>query len=883
MKTNKGTKKSTGRKLLVLALAFMMIMQYNCLALTTAWADTEEIAQEEQITEVNEEVKEEVKEEIKAEAPKEAKTEVKAEAKAEVQTEAKVETKTEAPKEVKAEVPQEAKTETAQEAPKEEIKAEQPEEVKAEVKNEQPKEAVKAEAAPNEMTQVPAEEAAKAPEEVEEAAQIEEEEEVKGPALAEKEDSLLTVHITNILYINRNRPESSVNGKAVPWENTFTISKNGSKAIAHNGTYSFVGGATATASGQGFKAKFLKGFVLATPRSGIVRGDSLDGFKTIQRIANTKGETVTVTFTDGSTKVFTEADIYISPVYSIEESWVLYYNMIDLVSTGSGSWSNENGSATSYTKTFKDPSVATPKAHYQFINWFNTDKNEYFAAGEKDKYTSNMFKSGEKRTVNVYALWQPSVTVNYNVLGKDVRSTENFTGVGVYDYIPEAAMNTEFDGWYDAAGNRLDETKVYDAPAITGLGEKADPAVYTVYARFTTTHTVSKVWDDQNREDSLRSDEIGTVLTANSSETELTATLNEENGWSYTFTGLDAYDKDNNLISYAADETTILEGYTKVIDSVSDAVNTVITNIFMPEITLTAGSGSWTFDGEEHHNSEVEITDGYLYEGDELVAATTGTVVNVEDTAEGNNVVSEYRIMRGEADVTGMYRINLEAGTLEITPAPVIVPEEIDEPEAPAEEPAEEPAAPAEEDDDDDEKIPAVNTKPAAPQTANTVSEAASMTDTATGTISEAEIPENAAPLAAPEAEIAEEAAPLAASGAWALINLFEMILSAIISLALLLTYFTRRDERNYEAMPQAAEGGDEESKEWNRKGLLRILSLIPAALSIILFVMTEDMTQPMYLTDKWTLVMTVLLLITAVMAILSKKTEKEVEEEAQA
>ncbi len=36
MKTNTRTNKIVGRKILVLALAFMMIMQFNCMALTTA-------------------------------------------------------------------------------------------------------------------------------------------------------------------------------------------------------------------------------------------------------------------------------------------------------------------------------------------------------------------------------------------------------------------------------------------------------------------------------------------------------------------------------------------------------------------------------------------------------------------------------------------------------------------------------------------------------------------------------------------------------------------------------------------------------------------------------------------------------------------------------
>ena len=123
MKTNRmNNKNSLGRKALVMALAFMMIMQFNCLTVATAWADTEETAiaqneiiQEElkeaapekeapvllgkvQIAPQQEEVKElaEKEEAPKQEAKEEVKEEIKAEAQAEVKTEAKEEVKAEA-------------------------------------------------------------------------------------------------------------------------------------------------------------------------------------------------------------------------------------------------------------------------------------------------------------------------------------------------------------------------------------------------------------------------------------------------------------------------------------------------------------------------------------------------------------------------------------------------------------------------------------------------------------------------------------------------------------------------------------------------------------------------------------------------------------------
>ena len=45
-----------------------------------------------------------------------------------------------------------------------------------------------------------------------------------------------------------------------------------------------------------------------------------------------------------------------------------------------------------------------------------------------------------------------------------------------------------------------------------------------------------------------------------------------------------------------------------------------------------------------------------------------------------------------------------------------------------------------------------------------------------------------------------------------------------------------------------------------------------------MIFTLTEDMSQTMVLADNWTALMAALLAVTAIMAILSKKSEKEVE-----
>ncbi len=91
-------------------------------------------------------------------------------------------------------------------------------------------------------------------------------------------------------------------------------------------------------------------------------------------------------------------------------------------------------------------------------------------------------------------------------------------------------------------------------------------------------------------------------------------------------------------------------------------------------ITITAASDEWTYDGDAHQNTTVAVTEGTLFEGDELVATATGSVTNVSDTQEGNNpIATGYKIMHGEEDVTANYTITTVAGKLTINPRAVTV------------------------------------------------------------------------------------------------------------------------------------------------------------------------------------------------------------------
>ena len=109
-----------------------------------------------------------------------------------------------------------------------------------------------------------------------------------------------------------------------------------------------------------------------------------------------------------------------------------------------------------------------------------------------------------------------------------------------------------------------------------------------------------------------------------------------------------------------------------------------------------------------------------------------------------------------------------------------------------------------------------------------------------------------------------------AASGAWALLNLIMGALTALGSIVMLARYIGKKRDEDKDQM------GNTTETKINKKGLARLLSLIPAIAAVVTFLLTEDMTQPMQMTDKWTLLMAVYLVANVIMAVIAHKTKDE-------
>ena len=126
---------------------------------------------------------------------------------------------------------------------------------------------------------------------------------------------------------------------------------------------------------------------------------------------------------------------------------------------------------------------------------------------------------------------------------------------------------------------------------------------------------------------------------------------------------------------------------------------------------------------------------------------------------------------------------------------------------------------------------------------------------------------ENAVPMSIMDSET-----PQAPAGAWALINLLCALATALLSLIMMAGYFRNRREENEETV---------EDRE-NRRGFLRLASLIPAIAAIAVFLITENMANPMILTDNWTTLMVFILAIQTGTALLAgRRSNDEDEDEA--
>ena len=107
---------------------------------------------------------------------------------------------------------------------------------------------------------------------------------------------------------------------------------------------------------------------------------------------------------------------------------------------------------------------------------------------------------------------------------------------------------------------------------------------------------------------------------------------------------------------------------------------------------------------------------------------------------------------------------------------------------------------------------------------------------------------------------IQEEQVPLVASDSnkWALLNLIILIVIIIIFLFILFAKPKKEKEEEKREYYNYEKQEEKDKKDFKR---FKLLSLLVSVVSIIFFILTEDMTLPIQLIDKWTIIMVIFLI----------------------
>ncbi|MBQ3393627.1 MAG: InlB B-repeat-containing protein [Oscillospiraceae bacterium] len=552
---------------------------------------------------------------------------------------------------------------------------------------------------------------------------------------------------------------------------------------------------------------------------------------------------------------YEDVTIVLYPVYDIIEAKHLSAQYIDNISTASSSWYNVD-EFSSYRHTFKLPES---QPHYSFIEWRSEDGTAY-APGQSWSATKSILDpiaDGGTLTVSFRTFWQPSVTVNYYVDGTLVNSAESFESVNVGSYIPQTEDKVRFIGWYDAAGNQVSDT-TFIAPAITS--ERSDRYIENVYARFVTDYTV------EHKLEGLDGTYV-TVLTetVNDAVIGTTATAQAQSFDGFTFDGnVDSrevrkglvltvkYTRNSYNVTYSYMGSLIPEGAEDLLPQAkSYRFEESIAAEAAPSIDGYTFSG-WDLNEETMPSHDITVTGSWDYADDTLSYDANGGK-GTTDATLGKTfhevTVSENSFRRGGYNFKGWNTMADGSGTAYAAGDIFTLTVDTDILYAQWE------AIPVE--------IPADPTIPQVPVRTVPTTPVTPETEPAVENINEEIVP--LAPVA--EEEIEEMAMPLAVRPVWALLNLISAICTGLISLAMIAGYFFLGDKEE-----------DEENNN-DRHLFTRVLSLVPAAAAIVMFILTENMNNRMVLTDKWTIWMLTILLTNIVAAFAARKDDEKIAE----
>ena len=265
-------------------------------------------------------------------------------------------------------------------------------------------------------------------------------------------------------------------------------------------------------------------------------------------------------------------------------------------------------------------------------------------------------------------------------------------------------------------------------------------------------------------------------------------------------------------------------------------------------VTLTSATASKTYDGQALISTSITVSGDGFVKGEGATYNVTGTQTEVGNSANSfeyklneNTLVSNYDITK----VVGTLTVTRD--TTPVTPAPT-------------------------------------PTTPSVPPVVQRVVPAPTP-------VPEEKVEEEQTPKAEPKEEekVEEDYTPKATQEYyWALINLICAIVTVLFGLLLLISKRHKdEDDEEDDETKQQTNNDDEEKEQEKKRGLFtRVLAVLIAIVSVVFFLVTEDLSLPWTWTDQWTIWMVVIGLVQIVVFFVGRKwknvDDDEDEEEAQ-
>ena len=263
-------------------------------------------------------------------------------------------------------------------------------------------------------------------------------------------------------------------------------------------------------------------------------------------------------------------------------------------------------------------------------------------------------------------------------------------------------------------------------------------------------------------------------------------------------------------------------------------------------VTLTSATVSKTYDGQALTNTSITVSGDGFVEGEGASYEVTGTQTSVGNSANA----FEYKL--NEKTLASNYDITKVVGTLTITaaPAPVTPPTPVSPP-------------------------------PVTPRYIQQVVPALTPQE---------EVKKEKTPKAEPKEEkVEKEKTPKARPEKfWALINLICAIVTVLFGLLLLISkrHKSEDDEEDDDETKQQTNNDDESNEQEKKRGAFtRVLAVLIAILSVVFFLVTEDLSLRWTWTDQWTIWMVVIGFVQIVLFFVGRKwknVDDDDEEEAQ-